>query len=152
MTPALKRIKKELVDLERDPPSDHSAHPVDPSNLYHWEGMIMGPKDTPYEGGIFRLEIVFPLEYPVKPPKVKFETKIYHPNIDELGFISMDVLSETWSPALTISKVLLSILSLLDDPNPYDPLRTDVARQYMKNREAYNRTAKEWTEMFAQEL
>lgn len=152
---ALKRINKELQDLQRDPPTNCSAGPVG-DDLFHWTATIMGPPDSPYQGGVFFLNIHFPTDYvrssrcisafsssppllhrslalippfhfllsriallqPFKPPKVSFTTKIYHPNVNGNGSICLDILKDQWSPALTISKVLLSICSLLTDPNP----------------------------------
>ena len=87
----------------------------------------MGPEDSAYTGGVFFLNIHFPTDYPFKPPKVQFVTKIYHPNINSNGSICLDILKDQWSPALTISKVLLSISSLLTDANPDDPLVPDIA-------------------------
>ncbi|KAH8858828.1 Ubiquitin-conjugating enzyme E2-17 kDa isoform 1 [Schistosoma japonicum] len=109
----------------------------------------MGPVDSPYEGGVFFLKIAFPTDYPFKPPKVSFITKIYHPNINSNGSICLDILRGQWSPALTISKVLLSICSLLTDPNADDPLVPDIAKQYKVDREKYDTVAKEWTRKFA---
>ncbi|KFH03975.1 ubiquitin-conjugating enzyme subfamily protein, partial [Toxoplasma gondii TgCatPRC2] len=116
-TMALKRINKELNDLSKDPPTNCSAGPVG-DDMFHWQATIMGPEDSPYSGGVFFLNIHFPSDYPFKPPKVNFTTKIYHPNINSQGAICLDILKDQWSPALTISKVLLSISSLLTDPNP----------------------------------
>ena len=87
----------------------------------------MGPEDSPYSGGVFFLNIHFPADYPFKPPKVSFTTRIYHCNINANGGICLDILKDQWSPALTISKVLLSICSLLTDPNPDDPLNSQAA-------------------------
>ena len=110
---ALKRIQKELVDFNKDPPANCSAGPVNDSDLFHWQATIMGPSDSPYQGGVFFLNIHFPTDYPFKPPKCTFTTRIYHPNINSNGSICLDILKDQWSPALTISKVLLSISSLL---------------------------------------
>lgn len=140
------RIQKEIIDLQKNPPANCSAGPAKDSNLFHWKAMIVGPDDTPYAGGIFYLDIRFPADYPFKAPNVKFITKIYHPNISSSGSICLDILKESqWSPALTISRVLLSICSLLNDPNPDDPLVSDIARLYKRDREEYNRTARRWT-------
>ncbi|XP_053464407.1 ubiquitin-conjugating enzyme E2 D4 isoform X2 [Nycticebus coucang] len=131
---ALKRIQKELTDLQRDPPAQCSAGPVG-NDLFHWQATIMGPNDSPYQGGVFFLTIHFPTDYPFKPPKVAFTTKIYHPNINSNGSICLDILRSQWSPALTVSKVLLSICSLLCDPNPDDPLVPEIAHIYKADRE-----------------
>jgi ubiquitin-conjugating enzyme E2 D/E len=142
------RIKKELEALVEDPPFNCSAGPLG-DDIYHWTATVMGPSDSPYAGGLFFLDIRFPSDYPFKPPKVFFTTRIYHPNINGGGGICLDILKDQWSPALTISKVLLSICSLLDDPNPDDPLSPTIADQYIKNRDAYNAAAREWTVLYA---
>jgi len=145
---ALKRITKELKDIGKDPPSQCSAGPQG-DDMFKWQATIMGPPDCPFQNGVFYLNIHFPTDYPFKPPKVQFVTKIYHPNINSAGNICLDILKSQWSPALTISKVLLSICSMLTDPNPEDPLVPDIARLYKTDREKYNRTAREWTQMYA---
>ncbi|KAM9603330.1 ubiquitin-conjugating enzyme E2 D2 isoform 2-T2 [Morphnus guianensis] len=141
-------VGKELNDLARDPPAQCSAGPVG-DDMFHWQATIMGPNDSPYQGGVFFLTIHFPTDYPFKPPKVAFTTRIYHPNINSNGSICLDILRSQWSPALTISKVLLSICSLLCDPNPDDPLVPEIARIYKTDREKYNRIAREWTQKYA---
>ena len=146
---ALRRISKELHDLEKDPPANCSAGPVNDNDVFHWQATIMGPPDSPFAGGVFFLTIGFPTDYPFKPPKVTFTTKIYHPNINSNGSICLDILREQWSPALTISKVLLSICSMLTDPNPDDPLVPDIANIYKEDRGKYEKTAREWTHKFA---
>ena len=134
---ALKRINKELKDIANDPPAQCSAGPVG-DDPFHWQvdfyfpvillikkpsqATILGPTDSPFEGGVFFLNIHFPTDYPFKPPKFAFTTRIYHPNINSNGAICLDILRSQWSPALTVAKVLLSICSLLCDPNPDDPL------------------------------
>ncbi|XP_003963782.1 ubiquitin-conjugating enzyme E2 D2 [Takifugu rubripes] len=145
---SFKRIEKELRDFWRDPPSSCSAGPQE-NDMFHWKATITGPMDSPYQGGIFSLGVYFPTDYPFKPPKVAFTTRIYHPNINSNGNICLDILRTQWSPALTISKVLLSICSLLCDPNPDDPLVPDIAHIYKTDREQYNKTAREWTQKYA---
>ena len=143
-----KRIRKELDNIKNDPPVNCSAGP-DNDDIFNWSATVMGPQGSPYEGGVFMMNIKFPADYPFKPPKVTFETKIYHPNINSSGGICLDILKDQWSPALTISKVLISICSLLCDPNPDDPLVPDIARMYVRNRDKYNRTAQLWTIQYA---
>ena len=145
---ALKRINKELMDLQKDPPSNCSAGPIG-DDLFQWQATIMGPADSPYAGGVYFLNIHFPADYPFKPPKLQFTTRIYHPNINANGSICLDILKDQWSPALTISKVLLSLSSLLTDPNPDDPLVPEIAQIFKTDREKYLNTAKEWTRKYA---
>jgi len=133
---ALKRIHKELVELRRDPPPFCSAGPKG-DDMLQWRATIIGPDDTPYEGGVFSLDIVFPKDYPLKPPMVVFTTQVYHTNIGSTsGGICLDILGGEWSPSLTISKVLLSIVSLLAEPG-----------DYMDNDE--QETARQWTSKYA---
>jgi len=145
---ALKRIQKELVELERDPPGNVSAGP-EGDDVFKWKATIIGPEGSPYQGGTFFLNINFPQDYPFKPPKITFDTKIYHPNISAQGGICLDILKDQWSPALTISRVLLSISSLLNDPNPEDPLVPDIAREYKNNLDKFKATAREHTLKYA---
>ena len=141
---SLNRINKELIEFKIDPPSNCSAGPIN-DDLYKWEATIIGPEKTPYESGVFKLEILFPNNYPFKPPKIKFITRIFHPNINRYGNICLDILDKQWSPALTINKVLLSISSLLSDPNADDPLDVRAAQLYNENREEFNQIARKYT-------
>ncbi|XP_029324852.1 ubiquitin-conjugating enzyme E2 E2 isoform X6 [Mus caroli] len=118
-------------------------------NIYEWRSTILGPPGSVYEGGVFFLDITFSPDYPFKPPKVTFRTRIYHCNINSQGVICLDILKDNWSPALTISKVLLSICSLLTDCNPADPLVGSIATQYMTNRAEHDRMARQWTKRYA---
>jgi ubiquitin-conjugating enzyme E2 D/E len=145
---ALRRIQKELADLKKDPPSNCSAGPIG-DDLFKWEGVILGPTDCPYAGGVFKLQILFPVDYPFKPPNVQFLTKIYHPNINPSGLICLDILKQQWSPALTISKVLLSITSLLTDPNPDDPFVPEIANLLKTNKAQYEANARNHTLRYA---
>ena len=144
----VKRINKELKNITKDLPDNYSAGPL--GDIYNWQAVIPGPSDTPYEDGIFVLKIKLPENYPFAPPKVWFTTKIYHCNINSNGTISLDILNVCWSPSLTISKVLLSITSLLSDPNPDDPLEPDIARIYKEDKAKHDKIAKEWTQKYAQ--
>ncbi|XP_037836142.1 ubiquitin-conjugating enzyme E2 E2 isoform X1 [Kryptolebias marmoratus] len=117
LSTSAKRIQKELAEITLDPPPNCSAGPKG-DNIYEWRSTILGPPGSVYEGGVFFLDIAFTPDYPFKPPKVTFRTRIYHCNINSQGVICLDILKDNWSPALTISKVLLSICSLLTDCNP----------------------------------
>jgi len=143
-----RRITKETQRLLAEPVPGISAMP-DEQNARYFHVVVAGPAESPYEGGLFNLELYLPEEYPMSAPKVRFMTKIYHPNIDKLGRICLDILKDKWSPALQIRTVLLSIQALLSAPNPDDPLANDVAEAWKTNeRDAIN-TAKEWTKKYA---
>ena len=146
---SIKRLQRELAEIEKDTPANCSAGLVNPDDLFTWQATIIGPTETPYEGGMFNLIILFPTDYPFKPPKISFTTRIYHPNINNTGGICLDILKDQWSPALSITKVLLSICSLLSDPNPDDPLAPEIANIYKTNKEEFNRIAREYTIKYA---
>lgn len=152
-TTAIRRIQKEMSDMahsiHKDIPENISAGPVQPNDLLHWDATIIGAVGTPYEGGMFKLQMTFPNNYPFVPPVVKFKTKIFHPNIHENGEICLDILKYHWSPTYSIVHVLLSILSLLSDPNPDDPLNSDAAHLYKSSRSLYNETVMTYVRNFA---
>ena len=145
---AARRIQKELGDLSSDPPDNCSAGPP-ADDIFNWNATIMGPADSPYQGGVFFLNINFPADYPFKPPKLQFTTKIYHCNVNSNGQICLDILKDQWSPALTIAKVLLSIGSLLTDPNPSDPLVPEIAHLLQTDQAKHDQTAREWVTKYA---
>ncbi|KAH7830933.1 putative Ubiquitin-conjugating enzyme E2 E1 [Monocercomonoides exilis] len=142
------RVQKELVEIALDPPENVTAEPKD-DNLFEWTSTITGPPGSPYEGGVFHIDITFPHDYPFHPPKCIFKTKIYHCNINSQGSICLDILKDQWSPAYTISKVLLSIIALLADPNPADPLVPAIAQELLSNRHNHDKKAKDWTKRYA---
>ena len=122
-------------------------------DMTHWKGMIKGPEGTPYDGGTFLIDIHIPPDYPYKPPKMKFDTRIWHPNISsQTGAICLDILKDEWSPALTIRTALLSLQALLCAPQPDDPQDAVVASQYRTNKAEFDRTAAEWTRTHARDL
>jgi len=143
-----RRIVKETQRLLSEPAPGISATPSE-DNVRYFSVVIAGPAGSPYEGGIFKLELFLTEEYPMAPPKVRFLTRIYHPNIDKLGRICLDILKDKWSPALQIRTVLLSIQALLSAPNPDDPLANDVAEHWKKDEAGALQTAKNWTRQYA---
>ena len=145
---AVKRLQKELIEIRKDITENCSAG-LNNDDLFNWDATIIGPTETPYEGGIFYLKMFFPPDYPFKPPKITFTTKIYHPNINNIGDICLDILKDQWSPALNVSKILLSICSLLSDPNPNDPLSPEIAVIYKQNKEKFIANAREYTLKYA---
>nr|QFG74341.1 MAG: ubiquitin-conjugating enzyme [Megaviridae environmental sample] len=140
----LQRLQQELKELSKNPVDNCSAGPID-DDITLWYGTIIGPTETPYEGGVFNLNIEFTREYPFVAPKIYFTTPIYHCNINRRGGICLDILNKNWSPALTISKVLMSICSLLAEPNPDDPLVPEIAELLRSNKVLHDANARDYT-------
>uniref|UniRef100_G1T4L2 UBC core domain-containing protein n=1 Tax=Oryctolagus cuniculus TaxID=9986 RepID=G1T4L2_RABIT len=137
-----KRIQKELAEITLEPPPNCSAGPKG-DNIYEWRSTILGPPGSVFEGGGFFFDITFSPDYLFKLPKATFRTRIYHCNINSQGVICLDILKANGSPALTISKVLLSICLLLTDCNPADPLVSSIDTQHMTHRAKHNRMARQ---------
>jgi ubiquitin-conjugating enzyme E2 D/E len=144
----MRRLKYEFSQLQNIPDIVYDATVLD-TEFMNWEIIIYGPPDTPYEKGKFKLDIHFTTDHPFRPPKIKCKTKIYHPNISSKGHICIDILKTEWSPALSITKVLLSLSSLLNDPNTNDPLVQEIADIYEKDKKKYEKYAREWTSKYA---
>ncbi|XP_046853489.1 ubiquitin-conjugating enzyme E2 T-like [Xenia sp. Carnegie-2017] len=146
------RMKRELKMMENDPSPGISCWMIE-DRIDYLQANIVGSEDTPYVGGIFKLDILIPERYPFEPPKVKFITPIYHPNIDNSGRICLDVLKMppkgAWKPSWNVSTVLKSIQSLMAEPNPEDPLMGEISEQFKYHRQDFNRKAIEWTKKHA---
>lgn len=146
------RLKRELQLLSTEPPSGVSCWQV-ADRIDELRAQVVGCPGSPYEGGVFSLEVAVPERYPFEPPRVQFLTPIYHPNIDTAGRICLDILKPppkgAWGPALNLSSVLTSIQLLMTEPNPEDPLMADIAREYKYHRAVYSATARSWTEKHA---
>ncbi|KAM3186786.1 Ubiquitin-conjugating enzyme E2 G2 [Hymenolepis weldensis] len=151
MSIALKRLTAEYKQLSRSAPEGIMAGPVDDSNFFEWEALIVGPNDTPYQGGLFSARLTFPPDYPHSPPAMRFVTKIFHPNIYLDGRVCISILhpagsdpigyedaSERWSPVQSIEKILLSVVSLLSEPNCDSAANLDAAILWRQNREKYD--------------
>ncbi len=145
----LKRLNKELKDLIRASPINHTAMVVNEEDVRLWQGVLLGPKDSVYENGIFFLKIHFPVDYPFKPPLVKFLTPVLHPNINAAGNLNLDILRDKWSPALTVSKIVQAIEESLTDPNFDDPLVPDLSSLYKRSPKQYHTKVKQHTKMHA---
>ena len=146
------RLKKELERLRKDPPHGVTCWPKgDRADCL--QAQLLGAQGTPYEGGIFSLDIKIPERYPFQPPQVQFATPIYHPNVDTAGRICLDVLKSqpqgSWKPAHNLSTVLTSIQLLLSEPNPDDGLMADISHEYKHNRPQFLAKAKLWVEKHA---
>ena len=141
-----RRLTKEYKELTENPITNCSATLIN-DDITKWNATIIGPDDTPYAGGVFKLEIVFPPTYPINPPRIIFKTKIFHCNINGES-ICLDILQNNWSPALSISKVLISICSLLNDPNPNSPLNGEAANLYRNDREKYDKEVKSYIKKY----
>ncbi|CUM55929.1 uncharacterized protein AC631_01666 [Debaryomyces fabryi] len=146
----VKRIAKELEECGQDTQSGVSLLLVNETDLTHLNGYFRGPPGTPYEGGLFQVDINIPNEYPFKPPQMKFSTKIYHPNISSVtGAICLDILKDAWTPILTLKSSLISLQSLLQSPEPNDPQDAEVAKHYLTNKKGFEETAAYWTKIYA---
>jgi ubiquitin-protein ligase len=134
-----RRIQQELKDAGMNQNPSIQWGLKDPSNNRNWWAIIIGPEGTPYHGFKLTLNITIADDFPFNAPQVCFTANIWHPNVGTSGNICLDILKDAWSPALKLSLVLLSISSLLNDPNPASPLNGEAGRQYTSNREEYNR-------------
>lgn len=133
------RLLSDLKAIKQEPPEGCSASPVSDESLFLWDATIFGPEETPFEGGIFSLRMQFSERYPDKPPRVRFTTPMFHANVYSDGNICIDILQDKWTPCHNVCSVLMSILSMLTDPNCSSPANPEAAQLYMKDRTAYNR-------------
>jgi ubiquitin-conjugating enzyme (huntingtin interacting protein 2) len=167
-----RRIAKELADIHADAHSQITAEPVGgQDDVTHLRGIFPGPPDTPYAGGTYKVDIKIPTDYPFRPPLMKFETKVWHPNVSSQtvsgpidarlrykhgcsliwfqGAICLDTLSSAWSPVLTIKSALISLQSLLSTPEPKDPQDAEVANMMLQRPQEFQRVAREWAVIYA---
>ncbi|KAL5639861.1 hypothetical protein ACGC1H_006438 [Rhizoctonia solani] len=147
----LKRIQKEMKDLQNEDMGGITLAPSDQS-LFEWAGTLPGPEGSVYEGGEFHVEITLPPDYPFHSPRLRFKTKIYHMNINDQGGICLDILKNAWSPALSLYKVMLSLSSLLTDPNPSKSHVPAIANEYTRRRKVHDSTARRWVQLHAQPI
>ncbi|XP_045784526.1 ubiquitin-conjugating enzyme E2-22 kDa [Maniola jurtina] len=149
---AAKRIKREFREVinSEEVAGGHIKLDLVSDSWTELQGAIAGPPDTPYEGGTFLLEIKVPETYPFNPPKIRFVTKIWHPNVSSVtGAICLDILKDQWAAALTLRTVLLSIQALLSAAEPSDPQDAVVAKQYRESPHLFQLTARHWTNIYA---
>lgn len=146
----IKRLQQEFKQCNKDPNPFYSVDIVN-NNLFEWDFIIFGPPDTLYEGGIFKGKMVFEQSYPMKPPSVKFISRFLHPNIYPDGRVCISILhegvdqyqyehvSERWNPSQGVNSIMLSIISMLSDPNPNSPANVDASKLFNDNYEEYKR-------------
>ncbi|KAF2496808.1 ubiquitin-conjugating enzyme [Lophium mytilinum] len=150
--PASKRLFKEYRGLSSDPPEGITAGPVTEDDMFLWEALIQGPEGTPFEGGIFPAELKFPKDYPLAPPTMRFTCEMWHPNVYQNGTVCISILhppgddpnhyehaSERWSPIQSVEKILISVMSMLAEPNDESPANVDAARMWRERRKEYER-------------
>ncbi|WFD25483.1 E2 ubiquitin-conjugating enzyme [Malassezia nana] len=139
----LKRIMREIASCEKESDDEICVKMID-------EGTFPGPIHSPFENGLFRVDISVPEGYPFHPLQMRFITKVYHPNVSsQSGAICLDILKDQWSPVYTLKTTLMSLRSLLCSPEPNDPQDAEVARHYTSDFEGYEKTARYWTELYA---
>lgn len=146
---AQKRLTKEYTKVQQETADTGVAVSLVDDDLFHWRVTLAGPEGSPYVGGVFFLDLKFPTDFPFKPPKVLFTTKVYHANITEKGEVCLGILKDDWSPALTSGMIFSALRSLLIHPNVDSPQMPEIAALYNANREQHDATAAEWTRKYA---
>ena len=149
-------LKKQLAELNRNPVDGFSAGLIDENNIYNWEVLLMGPPETLYDGGYFKAHLSFPIEYPFRPPTLKFITKIWHPNIGMDGKVCISILHEPgndnmgyeqacerWLPIHTAETIMISVMSMLGVPNDESPANVDAAKQWREDLPGYKRKVRQ---------
>jgi ubiquitin-conjugating enzyme E2 A len=119
---------------------------VHEDNLFLWKASVFGPEETPWEGGVFGLNLSFSEDYPQKPPRIRFTTDMFHPNVYADGTICLDIIQDAWSPIYTVASVLTSIQSLLTDPNPASPANPEAAKMFLEDKKGYRRKVRRCAE------
>ncbi|KAK7206332.1 ubiquitin-conjugating enzyme/RWD-like protein [Myxozyma melibiosi] len=152
---AIRRLMTEYKQLINDGPDGISAGPIDEDNFFEWECLIQGPEDTPFEGGVFPATLTFPKDYPLSPPTMKFTCEMFHPNVYKDGTVCISILhppgddpnmyesaSERWSPIQSVEKILISVMSMLAEPNDESGANIDACKVWRNDRAEYGRIVK----------
>ena len=138
-------MKEELTEILANPSDAVEVEPRGDEDMLNWVGTISGPKDSPYEGGVFYLDISIPYSYPNSPPKITFSTPIYHPYVTSSGILSSEFINSNWSSKSNLTAILSAISSLLAQPIPDEPLVNEIAGLCLKDKELFTKTCREWT-------
>lgn len=147
---ATRRLQKELQDIRKAGHKSFRDIQVDEQNILQWQGLLV-PDSPPYAKGAFKIDIQFPAEYPFKPPRISFKTRIYHPNVDEKGQVCLPIVSaENWKPATKTDQVIQALVSLINQPEPDHPLRGDLAEEYLKDRKKFMKNAEDYTKKYSE--
>ncbi|XP_071477596.1 ubiquitin-conjugating enzyme E2 G2-like [Diadema antillarum] len=153
---ALKRLMAEYKQLTINPPEGIIAGPVNEENFFEWEALITGPEETCFAGGVFLTELKFPPDYPLNPPKMRFKTEMFHPNIYADGRVCISILhapgddpmgyessAERWSPVQSVEKILLSVVSMLAEPNDESGANVDASKMWREDRQKFYQISRE---------
>lgn len=153
---AQKRLLKEYQGLSKDAPQGIIAGPRDENDLFVWDCLLEGPEGTPYENGVFNATMTFPSDYPLLPPKLKFTPAILHPNIYADGVVCISILhspgddptqyeaaAERWCPVQSVETILLSVMSMLAEPNIESAANIDASVMYRDNRALFEKKVRE---------
>jgi ubiquitin-conjugating enzyme E2 R len=158
-------LKKQLKELKTHPVEGFAVELKDDSNIMEWNVFILGPPETAYEGGVFKALMTFPNEYPTQPPKLKFLSEFWHPNVYIDGTVCISILhppvddpysgeriEERWTPAQSVETILLSVISLLSDPNVSSPANVDASVECRNKHNVYKERIKKLVEKSKQEI
>ncbi|KAK2955870.1 putative Ubiquitin-conjugating enzyme E2-17 kDa [Blattamonas nauphoetae] len=138
--------------IKESPPEGISAAPISDENLFEWDAVLVGPSESIWEGGMFPMKLSFSEQYPDKPPSVKFLCEVFHPNVFPNGQICLDIIQKMWTPIYTISSILVSIQSLLLDPNIESPANPTAAHLYAHDKQGYNKRVRACAQKSAEYL
>ncbi|AOW07752.1 ubiquitin-conjugating enzyme E2 2 [Yarrowia lipolytica] len=144
-TTARRRLMRDFKRMQQDPPQGVSASPV-ADNVLTWNAVIIGPAETPFEDGTFRMVLQFDEQYPNKPPAVKFVSQMFHPNVYSSGELCLDILQNRWSPTYDVAAILTSVQSLLNDPNTSSPANVEASMLYKDHRQQYEKRVRDTVE------
>mmetsp|Transcript_40144 Transcript_40144/g.29616 ORF Transcript_40144/g.29616 Transcript_40144/m.29616 type:complete len:168 (+) Transcript_40144:93-596(+) len=151
-------LRRQYMDLARNPPDGVSVGLGEDENIFTWELMIVGPADTLYEGGFFNAKLEFPSDFPNSPPVMTFTTPIWHPNVYDDGRVCISILhppgedrfnqqetsAERWRPILGVESIIISVISMLSDPNDDSPANIDAAVMWRNDKAAFKKRVREF--------